>query len=151
MIYYSKIDAWIAVLLVCAAVGLLAAGILPAVLQHDYRGLTPIGIMLVVAFTLMWPLYYEITDAELIVRSGWVRWRIPLESILRVRPSNAAWSSPALSLDRLEVLYEKKGVWKKILVSPKDKENFLLDLRAHVPQLQPASDGLTRRGAYVPM
>ncbi len=151
MIYRSKIDAWIAVLLVCAPAGLLAAAILPAVLQHDFRGLTPICIMLVVALALMWPLYYEITDAELIVRSGLIRWRIPLTGIVRVRPTNSPLSSPALSLDRLEIAYEKNGRPKKILISPQDKEGFLLNLRSRAPQLHPTPDGLTKAGVYMPL
>ncbi len=137
MIYRSKIDPWVAITLIFAILGLLAAAIIPALVQHDYRGVTPIAITLVLALTLGWPLYYEITDAELIVRSGLIRWRIPLTSIVRVRPSNSVASSPALSLDRLEVAYEKTGRLKKILISPKDKEAFLLELRSRAPHCTP--------------
>ncbi len=150
MIYRSKIDTWIAVVLIAGGCALMA-GILPAVLQHDFRALLPIGGVLVLGFVVMWPLYYEITDDELTIRSGLVRWHIPLSSIVRVRPSNSLISSPALSLDRLEVAYEKNGALRRILISPKERENFLVDLRSRAPQLRPTPDGLTKQGAYIPL
>ncbi len=151
VIYKSKVDAWVAVLLVVAGLGMLAAGIAAAVSLGSVTAVAPIGIVALVILALMWPLYYEITDAELTIRAGVVRWHIPLSNIVRVRPSSSAVSSPALSLDRLEIAYEKNGALKRVLISPADAENFLCDLRARAPQLHPSAGGLAKEGSYVPL
>ncbi|UKE71286.1 PH domain-containing protein [Xanthomonas cerealis pv. cerealis] len=63
---------------------------------------------------------YTIESEVLIVRSGPIRQRIPLDQISDIRPSSNPISSPALSLDRLEIHYGQK----RILISPKDKQGL---------------------------
>ncbi len=151
MTYYSKVDWYIGLPIALGSVALVGGATAAMVALHDFRVLGPVGLVVVLTFLVMWPLYYELTDAELFVRSGLMRWHIPFGSILRVRPSSSLLSSPALSLDRLEIAWEKHGRVRKILISPKDSEGFLQELRGHVPQLEPGYGGLVRRGAYVPM
>ena len=65
---------------------------------------------------------YEIRDTDLLVRSGPFRWKINLEDIRSIQPSHSLISSPALSLDRLEIRY---GSGQVILISPKDHAAFI--------------------------
>ena len=53
--------------------------------------------------------------------------------IREVRPTTNPLSAPALSLDRLRIDYEEGGRVRSLLVSPKDKEGFLQELRDAVP------------------
>ena len=79
--------------------------------------------------------YYELEHDALVIHSGPFSWRVPLTEISGVRPTNSSRSGPALSMDRLEILY---GNGRSILISPADKDGFLTLLRRHIPRL--ASD-----------
>ncbi|MGP9799587.1 PH domain-containing protein [Rheinheimera sp. NSM] len=66
--------------------------------------------------------YYLVDGTMLKVKSGPFRWTIQLSEIAGVKPSDNPISSPALSLDRLEISYANG---KKLLVSPKDQPAFI--------------------------
>lgn len=74
---------------------------------------------------------YTLTPQELLIASGPIQKRVPLASIISVAPSRNPLSSPALSLDRLEIRY---GKFDSVLISPADKAGFLTALH----QLNPA-------------
>ncbi|CUS47551.1 MAG: Bacterial PH domain [Idiomarinaceae bacterium HL-53] len=71
---------------------------------------------------LMVSLRYLIDEKMLKIICGPFRWSIELTSIKSVEPSSDMASGPALSLDRLSIVY---GVGKVVLVSPLDKEGFI--------------------------
>lgn len=135
MIYPTKKDAWIVIIVVGAGLLLLmqAAGLIiskgfsfPPTLIICGAVLFYFGII----FLLAYPINYEISGSTLEIRSGLLlRFTIPLSSITRVSPTNNPLSSPAWSLDRLQIDYLKNGKPKVIMVSPKDKDGFLRELR----------------------
>ena len=64
---------------------------------------------------LWWPVVntqYRIEQNCLVITSMFLKWTIPLADIQKVSPSNNSVSSPALSLDRLKVDYQKDGTVK---------------------------------------
>jgi hypothetical protein len=66
---------------------------------------------------------YEITEKELIVKTGFTKAAIPIESISKLSQTYNPASAPALSFNRIEVLYNKgMGL---ALISPKDREAFV--------------------------
>lgn len=65
---------------------------------------------------------YEVTDRELKIKSGPIRQTIPLEKITNIGSTRNPISSPALSLDRLEINY---GEGSFTIISPLDKEGFI--------------------------
>ena len=69
--------------------------------------------------------WYEVDAARLVIHAGPFRWRIELDAITSVTPTRAAWSSPALSLDRLRIEY---GDGKWVMVSPERREAFIAAL-----------------------
>ena len=77
---------------------------------------------------------YIVSADELLVVSGPIRWQIALADIDAVLPTRSVLSSPALSLDRLEISYSGG---RKLLVSPKDKAGFLLALGFPSSQADP--------------
>ncbi len=76
---------------------------------------------------------YTISDDSLKIVSGFIyRNEIPIRTISRITPSNNPISSPAFSLDRLEIRYNGND---SVLVSPKEKEAFLRDLKEANPAI----------------
>ena len=67
---------------------------------------------------------YWIADSILHVRASFFRWKIPVDSIVSVKPTRSLRSGPALSLDRLEILH-KRGV---VLISPRERDAFVREL-----------------------
>jgi hypothetical protein len=99
------------------------------------------GLVLLLAV----PIVYEITADELVVRSGLLlRWRIPIAAVVSVEPTGSLLSSPAWSLDRLEVRYRRGGSLSRILISPREKPAFLAELAARDPALRLSGDRLAR-------
>lgn len=132
-----------AILLICLAGGtfLLATGS-----GWDFA----LGVAAVVAsLAYLWltiPVSYQITADELLVRGGPFHWKIPLDSILQVRPTKNPLSAPAWSLARLHISYRKKAKKNFVLISPKDRQAFCDKLEAATPGLKKDGDGLVRTG-----
>lgn len=122
----SKVDWWIVALMI------VPLGISAVVVGSALRANPPlpavvllVGIevlVLVLITATVRSTRYEVTDREVIVHSPPFRWRIAIESIESIRPSRSPVSSPALSLDRLEIRYDGG---RRMLISPKDREGFL--------------------------
>jgi len=71
--------------------------------------------------------YYSIDGNELKVRSGFIiNITIDINKITKIVPSRSILSSPAVSIDRLEIFYNK---YDSVLVSPKDKAGFMAGLK----------------------
>lgn len=76
---------------------------------------------------LWWPIFntrYLVTEQHLMIHSMLFKWQINQSDITKISMSHNLISSPALSLDRLRIDYQKDGVASHILVSPKNKQAF---------------------------
>jgi hypothetical protein len=123
-VYPSKIDVWLF---------LLAVGVPITVWGMTWfqepNWLGSVILVPVIAFILHLFLTtrYTIEGKTLIIRCGFLyRKKIDIQSILRIKETRNPLSSPATSLDRLEIRYGKSG-W--VLVSPRDKQGFVNALR----------------------
>jgi hypothetical protein len=145
-VYPSKRDGWIVILLWAGvAVMLFAAGNLwRAPVPFAFRLLISVLLIFFAAFAL-WTLYgtrYTLTESTLIVQSGPFRWVIDLEAIVEVFPTRNPLSSPACSLDRLQIRYGKSRLG--MMISPQDKAGFLRNLLARSPGLKLNGDRVLR-------
>ncbi|GAB3340732.1 hypothetical protein GCM10027299_54370 [Larkinella ripae] len=78
--------------------------------------------------------HYRIDRNILKIQSGFlVHQDISIESIKRISETNNPISSPALSLDRIEILYNR---FDSVLISPKDKTGFIADLLRQKPDIE---------------
>jgi len=80
-------------------------------------------ILLVVSFFihLIITTVYTINKQMLLIKcSVLVRQQIAISSITHIKQTNSPWSSPALSLNRLEVRY----LHSKVLISPANQKQF---------------------------
>jgi hypothetical protein len=149
-LYRSKIDWWVGVILAGAIVAMLGTGVALLVAPPpDASQVKWIALLTVLfaAFTASLPFSTSdtITSTDLLVRAAFFRWRVPLDQIIEVYPTHNPLSSPALSLDRLRINCKRpsgKTWW--VMISPKDKEQFLDDL-AKAAGLEKDGDRLVRR------
>lgn len=89
----------------------------------------PICLVVLAAVFVCWiflATYYELRGDELLVRSGPFTWRIPLAEVTGIRESTSTRSGPALSMDRLEIVY---GRGRRLIISPADKARFMAACR----------------------
>jgi len=128
LVFTSKIDGWLLVVLVGSALAsLLASAVILISLAPGPRTLAG-AIILIGAVLPIWLLVstrYVLTSDLLEVHSGPFRWRIPIREICEIVPTRSPLSSPALSLDRLRIVYREKR-W--IMISPLERERFLREL-----------------------
>lgn len=143
--FKSKYDAWLVLLLGAAAAveAVAVVAIWRGNASWAVRALTS-STLAVSALFILWTLvttHYVVAADVLRVRSGPIRWTIPLSSIRSVHPSRSIIAGPAWSLDRLSI--EAQG--QELLISPKDRAGFLAALHQNDPALQAEGDRLTRR------
>ena len=131
MIRPSKIDIWIALLLIAGPLILVNLGIYLHKTGEEQNSLICIsaGMLIgVVTWILAFPCQYTLEDKSLLAQSGILKWRIPYAEIQTVELSNSILSGPALSLQRIEVQYDRG----RILISPNERDLFLKELRKKV-------------------
>jgi hypothetical protein len=127
--FRSKIDRWLAAVIVGAAIVSLGTVVAVAIAASLLLALTLGPLIFLIGGALpLWVLTatsYTLDASDLHVRSGPFRWKVPLREIRGIAPTRSPLSSPALSLDRLRIDFG--GRW--IMVSPDDKDRFLAELR----------------------
>lgn len=79
-----------------------------------------------------------ITGDVLYIQCGFLyNQQIKISSIRQIKETNNPISSPALSLDRIEIKFDK---YNSVLISPKEKEMFI----KHLQQINPGIAFITR-------
>lgn len=115
--YRSKIDWWLILLIL----GIFGYPIVEGVLTNQYGlSITMISILMIM-FWMFSKIKYVIEGTMLKV--WWVK--IDIHSIKRIYKTNNPLSSPALSLDRIAIVYNK---YDEVLISPKLKKEFVDEL-----------------------
>lgn len=122
--YHTALSPFIA-----APIVIIIVLLIPAYIANKiWSGLAVNIAVFVFVFHMYRTTTYTIRDGVLVIRSGFLyRKEIPISTITRIRPSKNLISSPAFSLDRLEIRY---GNGDYVLISPKQKqkENFIQDI-----------------------
>ena len=117
--FKSKIDIWLAFLLIL----IFGLALIQFVYNQDWIGLT--FILLVIAFIvhMFATTFYIIENDKLRIKCGFlINILIEIKSIKKISETFNVLSSPALSLDRLEIVY---GKYNSVLISPKEKKRFM--------------------------
>lgn len=143
-VFPSRVDRWLVVVVTLSmGAGLLIslASFIPGPVAVAALTTAFMAVMCAFVAHVFTTTRYTVDHELLLIRSGPFRWKIPLEEIRAIRPTHNLLSSPALSLDRLDVLY---GNGQSIRISPKDKAGFLDAIAERVPGLVVAVDRLER-------
>lgn len=117
--FKSKIDLWLVLFL-----SVIFGGIAINMALNGVWG-SLIFILLIIAFIvhIFATTFYIIEDKKLIVKCGFlITIPIPVEKIKKISETNDLMSSPALSLDRLEILY---NISDTVMISPNEKTKFI--------------------------
>lgn len=129
-VYRSKTDLWLIAIFGIAMIASLSGAL--AMLSTG----TPVAWMVAAPIALvgvglpLWLLLstrYVLGQGQLRVLCGPFKWCVPLAKITAITPTSSPLSSPALSLDRLRIDY---GVGNSVMISPRDKEQFIKDIEA---------------------
>lgn len=128
--YKSKIDLWLvlflAVTLGGSAIKMLYDGI--------WNGFFILLFTIAFVVQMFVTTYYIIDQEKLIIKSGFlVSLSIDINTIKKIEETNNILSSPALSLDRIEIFYNMSD---NIMISPKDKAKFVAAIQKINPQVE---------------
>ena len=132
-VYDSAVDRWLVGLLILTPVlSALIGGYLiwigkagDATYVFLTGGLTA---LITIAFTV--PCRYTILNDTLSIRCGIICYQVSLNTIEDIEKSSSLLSGPALSIRRVKVATKRRSH----LISPKDREEFIRDLRKAVKQ-----------------
>lgn len=117
IIYKSKVDWWLVVLIL----GIFGYPIVDGILMQEYMLSVVFALVLVVFYFLSKTVKYVINENNLII---W-KTKIDIKSIRKIYKTRNPLSSPALSLDRIAIVFNK---YDEVLISPKEKKLFVDDL-----------------------
>ncbi|MDP5207150.1 PH domain-containing protein [Alishewanella sp. SMS9] len=124
-VFRSKVDTWLGIVLVAAALAVLY-GVIHSLNSGDNAEIVASLFALLVSTGLpIWLINstrYTLTEQQLLVQSGPFQWQIPIVQISNITPTINLLSSPALSLDRLRIDY---GQGRSLMISPKQQQQFL--------------------------
>lgn len=119
--YRSKVDLWLLLLID----GVIIASVVPIGLSGDVLESIVLAALIGVPVSLyMFNIKYVIRDSSLIVKDGIFQHTYNINGIKSIKPTRTLLSSPAASLDRLEINFAHD----RLIVSPKQKEEFIRHL-----------------------
>lgn len=136
MRYQSKIDLWL-VLILALISGFLSYSLYGLLLNESWGVvlLLSSAILCMVMYCIWLPFFnthYTLTEHSLEIRSMYFVWHIRLEHIQSVQTCVSFMSSPALSIQRVEIIYVVHGLHENIYISPKDRLAFCQHLNEKI-------------------
>lgn len=119
--YRSKVDLWLLLLID----GVIIASVVPIGLSGDVLESIVLAALIGVPVSIyMFNIKYVIHDSSLIVKDGIFQHTYDINRIESIKPTRTLLSSPAASLDRLEINFAHD----RLIVSPRQKEEFIRHL-----------------------
>ena len=123
----SKKDGWLTLIVWGSMLFAIGSGVfsLLADTQNEAPALVILILSVILPLFLLWiwcTTFYILDEESLVIRYGPFSKTIPLQSIRSVKKTRNPLSSPALSLQRIEIAY---GKYDFVLISPKDRDAFI--------------------------
>lgn len=103
--------------------------IIDGILSKEYIVSVIFGVILIVFFFLSKTIQYKIDGKNLVV----CKTKIEIQSIRKIYRTKNPLSSPAMSLDRIAIVY---NTFDEILLSPKEREEFINELLKINPSIE---------------
>lgn len=128
-IYKSKIDWWLGLVLVYPIFRSIVS-----IIEGEWLGYLGIVLCFLFIVFISKSTRYIIAENQLIVKCMFiVNDRIEISKIRKIEKTNSVLSSPALSLDRIAIKFNK---FDEVYISPKERQNFLNDLLLINPNIE---------------
>ncbi len=129
-VWRSRVDLWLALLLLGCLGWMLYAVIMEWIRERE------VSYVLVVTFLILAAIILPLFNIRYIFYKDYLKVdcgiygteRIPYGSIVSIKKTMNPLSSAALSLRRLEILYEIEGISKMVLISPKNRDAFMKEV-----------------------
>ena len=127
--YKSKLGFWLV-----GPVGAVMLTVLYIMVHHKiWAGTGIVSALLIFILHMFFTTYYQIVGKKLIIKCGFLyHLTVDIDAIKIIKETNNPISSPATSLDRLEIRYQIGSV----LVSPQKKKDFIDRLIALNPNIE---------------
>lgn len=94
--------------------------------QRIWRGLIVVVCVALFVTYIFLTTYYQIDGKFMKIRCGlFFNLKVDIDTIRRISETNNPLSSPATSIDRLEIKYQKNRKIDTVMISPKDKSGFI--------------------------
>lgn len=120
-VFKSKISKGLLLLIIIAI--LIAPAIMLYHRTHVWEAIILLLLTAIICLPALFNTYYAIEKNVLKIRSGLLYKKdISIDNIRKIVETNNMISSPAASLDRLEIFYNN---FDSVLISPKDKAGFI--------------------------
>jgi hypothetical protein len=128
-VYKSKVDWWLGLPLLYPIFVSVSS-----MFEGKWIGYLGISIIILLIFFISKTTRYIINENQLIVKSMFiVNERIEINKIRKIEKTNSILSSPALSLDRIAVRYNK---FDEVYISPREKQLFVEELLKINPEIE---------------
>jgi len=150
----SKRDAWIAGVMWGSLLISVIGGIIPLAVPGNswLEAMLVVAVLIVMDGLMLWVLYgtgYWVTRDLLLIRCGPLSFRMPLADIESITPMRSFLSSPACSIDRLNIVY---GISRQnLMISPADQPGFLFAILQQSPFLVMLHDGVRKKTNSSPL
>ena len=134
IVYKSKVYTWLVLVVVAAVVVVL----LPLFSGFSWAYLlaaSGVLVCLVPVFALLFSIRYIVEGDKLTVSCGILgSSTYDIMSMRSIRPTRTLLSSPAASLDRIELHFSARRM-RPLIISPKDKSGFIASLKSINPSI----------------
>ena len=128
-VYKSKIDWWLGLPLVYPIFRSIQS-----IFEGEWYGYLVLSLTLLLIVFISKSTRYIITENLLIVKCMFiVNDRIEISKIRKIEKTNSILSSPALSLDRIAIKFNK---FDEVYISPKEKQAFVEELLNVNPDIE---------------
>ena len=128
-IYKSKVDWWLGLVLVYPIFRSVAS-----IIEGEWIGYIVILLCLLFIVFISKSTRYIISENHLIVKCMFiVNDKIEISKIRKIEKTNSILSSPALSLDRIAIKFNK---YDEVYISPKERQAFIDELLKINPEIE---------------
>ena len=128
-IYKSKVDRWLGLVLVYPIFRSIQSSI-----EGEWIGFVGIVLCLLFIVFISKSTRYIISENHLIVKCMFiVNDKIEISKIRKIEKTNSILSSPALSLDRIAIKFNK---YDEVYISPKERQAFIDELLKINPEIE---------------
>ena len=128
-IYKSKVDWWLGIVLVYPIFRSVAS-----IIEGEWIGYIGIVLCLLFIVFISKSTRYIISENYLIIKCMFiVNDKIEISKIRKIEKTNSILSSPALSLDRISIKFNK---YDEVYISPKERQSFIDELLKINPEIE---------------